>query len=304
MAGPISSAVRGVTRATARRAPKVVDDAMDPLNKLLSQIADPERVTNAQLRRLEKLMPTLNASQRKQATEFLGLSPDAKFPNQTVLGRAGMIEPENLGKFPEPEAGMFPEAPAGRFPEAPAGRFPEAPQGRFPEIPAGHFPQLPEGFEKPQRTGRMSAMLGALSRNKGKAIGGAGIGAGIGYLASRPDAVEANPEDAILDKLEAGGLAPMASHGPSAMPKRGGMGMSRPRAPKPSGLTGQNGVSDITSMLGNFGAPDVDFEGMVAEDVNRELPQFEQAKKGNGVGDFMKSMGPLLAALLFGKMLG
>lgn len=297
MAGPISAAVRGAAKAgkkAVRRAPR----EMDELNTLLSQIADPEKVTNAQLRKLERMIPGLNASQRKQATEFLGLSPDARFPNKTVLGRAGMLDPENLGKFPE--------APAGRFPEAPQGRFPEAPAGRFPEVPAGHFPQpAPAGIPQPQRTGKMSAMLGALSRNKGKVglgLGAAGIG-GAALLSGGSDAEETSPEDAILDKVEFGGLKPMPSHGPASSvtpPKRGGMGMSRP---KPNPLTGQNGVKDITSMLGSFGAPDVDFEGMVEEDVNRPIPQFEEQKQGGGMGDFLKTMGPLLAAMFFGRMM-
>jgi hypothetical protein len=301
MAGPISAAVKGVTKRAAKSASK-----MHPLDELLAQIPNPETVTNAQLRKLEKMIPNLNAAQRKRATEFIGLSPDAKFPNQTVLGRAGMIEPENLGKFPESPGGMFPEAPAGRFPEAPLGRFPEAPAGRFPEVPAGHFPQLPEGFQKPQRTGKMSAMMGALGRNKGKI--GLGIGAGgIGAASMMGgDESEASGIDSILDSLEAGGLAPMASHGgiKSASPKPTRVGGGGMRSPKPSGLTGQNGISDISSMLGNFGAPEVDFEGMVADDVNRPLPQFEEQKKGGGMGDILKTMGPLLAALLFGKMLG
>lgn len=338
MAGPISAAVRGAAKAgkkAVRRAPR----EMDELNTLLSQIADPEKVTNAQLRKLERMIPGLNAAQRKQATEFLGLSPDARFPNKTVLGRAGMIDPENLGKFPEAPVGRFPEFNGANRPEVPAGRFPEAPQGRFPDAPAGRFPSpppgrldemagifgeqmLPErlkgareafanqvspnaGIPQPQRTGKMSAMLGALSRNKGKVglgLGAAGIG-GAALLSGGSDAEETSPEDAILDRLEFGGLKPMPSHGPVSSvtpPKRGGMGMSRP---KPNPLTGQNGVKDITSMLGSFGAPDVDFEGMVEEDVNRPIPQFEEQKQGGGMGDFLKTMGPLLAAMFFGRMM-
>lgn len=319
MAGPLSSAIKGAGKVARKAVTKTAE--MHPLDNLLAQIPDPNKVTQAQLRKLEQMMPKLNAAQRKRAGEFLGLSDGARFPNREVLGRAGItpgfsqVDDGMSAELNRRAIDMAPRLNPTAGPNPIAGHFPQ-PKPMTDDMktfmtqmnPAGNSAadafasQVAPGL-KPQRTGRMSAMLGALNRNKGKAALGAGAGLGAAALMSGG---EDSDVDSTLDALEQSGLAPMPSHGSAAPvsspPVRRG-GMSRPK-PKASGLSGVNGMGDITELLGNFGAPDVDFEAMVADDVNRPIPQVApEQKKSGGMGNFLKTMGPLLAALYFGRML-
>jgi len=342
VAGALSKAVKGTKKQVVKKAPE-----MGKLDTFLQSVGDPNNISEQKLRQWEQMVASLNPIDRKRGTEFLGLSPDAKFPNQRILQRAGLMDPENLGKFPDAPAGRFPEAPQGRFPESPAGRYPEAPQnmGQYPEAPQGRFPARPEYDSpigpQPERGLSKKAMVGI------GALGAGGVYAAnkmfpagqpqpmashmptapspyAGKYKGSTNAAQSSPVTVFgnVDTNTGEGTAsssadmPLTSSSPmqSAVSKgsrAGGMGSK-----KPSGLTGVNGAlpfdmsaafaPDDSWMEQTFGSVDdslASSQGALDKYYKESQPD-TSGKSGGGFGGLMKTLGPLIAALIFGKMMG
>jgi hypothetical protein len=118
-----------------------------------------------------------------------------------------------------------------------------------------------------------------------------------------PDPGSPNYSDREAGMPDLDSLLAMDVAAPKARSVRsGGGGVARK---KPSGLSGVNGQTDITSMLGGFGAPEVDFEQMVANmpEMQKRYPVAEAKPKGGGFGDMLKKIGPILAAIVAGRMI-
>lgn len=167
----------------------------------------------------------------------------------------------------------------------------------------------------------------AVRNNPGKAATAGGLGAlGLSLMNSRGGETPALPEEApwsLVDEEE--GSDPFSELIADSAPGVG-MGFSKsfqapsPARPRPrvnkspmAEALGppQNGVSSFEQ--GGVKAPDfgVDSSGLdgltaaIGQSTSKDpyamgLPE---KKQGGGAGDFMKSMGPLLAALLFGRMM-
>lgn len=310
-----SRAAKAVAKKSAPVAKRAADKEMSKLDNFLASIGNPDEITEAQLRKWERMIPGLNAVERKRGTEFLGLSPDAKFPNKRILQRAGLMEPDVYG--PEAPLGRFPESPLGRFPESPAGQFPDPREGRLAAsanafgsqvVPPKHG-QLADAFASQMapnkvpaltRTGRIGGMM---ARNPGKTALGIGA-AGLGGMMMMPShgetqSPELEPQDYGLyddTKFDPTKLAP-------ASPMSKAVNRHRAR-PKPSALSGVNGLPDMGHLGGmDFGAETPNFEEMFRQDFEKPIPQFEEEKKSGGKMDWLKTIGPLIAALMAGRMM-